>query len=687
MRGRWVYIVALATIVLLTGYFNLSSLNSIPMEAHAWAQTDHYSLALGFERNGLNFFKPETFVMNHQFPYNFLRPAKNSITAVDFPIHEYIPALFMKLFHSRSPLFFRLYVLLLSVIGLFYLFRLALLITGDELLSLGMLVWSATVPVFALFQGSFMPSIPSLSLMTIGMYYYFHHVETQDKKPFITAILFLTIAALTRKTFAIPLVAIGGYEIIKTFRNPKYGKGYKLNTYIALLLVFLGYQVYNHYLFYNYGSVFLNYFLPPHNWVEVQRLLSIIWSKWLLTFGSPFHYVLLFSALVLLGFNAKKIITGNNTVHKSLLFISSLMIIGDLIFFVMMMKQWEHHDYYLNDTFFLPTFILLSLALAQIPKKTLNRKSVKLGWAILILITGLYGALYAKKIKQNRANINYHSRTYTTFKNFSGTEKFLDSLGVSKAAKILVLDAYAPNLPFLLMNRKGMAIMSTTVRNLDETMKWHYDLLALQDTFILSDIYPNAPQIINKFEKIATNGKVSFFKRLAKDKIGSIESFIGLDTTTRAMHSLEKFEHSYDSTYHSEWEYLRIVKEPKEPQNSIMYFKEGEEFGMKWEHPCPNILHNKSFLLFNGRFKAFTEDVIYLAVTYGQFITNDTLYRDKLIRNQLFPYKKWRSIAIEIPLDPIPANLPDCTLRIYLWNKNKRKLFLDDVELSIYPYK
>ncbi len=682
MNTRWPYWTALAIILLLTLFLNHKRLGELPMEAHAWAQTDHFSLALGFERNGLNFFKPETYILNHQFPYNFLRPAKNSITSVDFPVHEYIPAIFMKLLGTRSPMVFRVYVLLLSIIGLFYLFRLALLITGDEIWSLAILLWSSTVPVYALFQGSFMPSIPSLSLMIIGMYYYFHHVETEERKPFITAIIFLTIAALTRKTFAIPLVAIGVYEIFGTFKQNKSSNSYKIATYILMLLVFLSYQVYNHYLFYNYGSVFLNYFLPPHNSVEVQNLLTIIRDKWLLTFGSPFHYLLLMTSIVLIIKYFKSIISKKNPLHRAVLMILSLMLLGDFIFFGMMMKQWEHHDYYLNDTFYMPTLLLVALAFSQIPLREWTHWK-RLAIVGGILLSGIYTAVYAQRAKADRANINMHSRTYATYRNFIGTGAFLDSLGISKDAKILVMDAYAPNLPFLLMDRKGMAIMSTTVRNLDEAMKWKFDLLALQDTFILSDIYPNAPNIIHRFKKIASNGKVNFYKRAPKSYVGNLETFLGLDTTRRVFHTEENFEHGEDTTYLSPWEFPRIVPDPDRANNHIMYLKEGEEFGMKWEHSCPEILSDYSMLIFKGKFKAFTPDKIFIVTTYGRFITNDTLYKAKSIEQQLYPFKKWRSIALKIPLEP-SISRTDCSLSVYIWNEKKRKILMDDIGFSIY---
>jgi len=105
-------ILGLTIILLLAFLFQYRYMNEFPTYIHAWAQSDRYALALGFTNNHLNFFKPQTFIMNPQFPGDFLIPKNESITAVNFPIHDYIPAVIMKLSSIRSPWIFRLYILL-----------------------------------------------------------------------------------------------------------------------------------------------------------------------------------------------------------------------------------------------------------------------------------------------------------------------------------------------------------------------------------------------------------------------------------------------------------------------------------------------------------------------------------------------------------------------------------------------
>src|SRR5690606_22601942 len=148
MRTRAEKYFVLLLLVFFGFLYQSKYINEFPSHIHAWAQSDRYALSLGFLDNGLNFFKPQTFVYNHQFPDNWKVPSEKTITAVDFPIHDYIPALIMKLTGNTSPFVFRGYVLLYALLGFFFLFKLAYAVSNNYLKSVFTLVFAATSPVF-----------------------------------------------------------------------------------------------------------------------------------------------------------------------------------------------------------------------------------------------------------------------------------------------------------------------------------------------------------------------------------------------------------------------------------------------------------------------------------------------------------------------------------------------------------
>src|ERR1039457_4980267 len=151
-------------ILMLTGLvFQWKYLNEFPSHIHAWAQSDRYALALGFNRNEFDFFLPQTFVLNHQFPGGHEFANKTTITAVDFPIHDYMAALLMNLFGTTAPWVFRLYILVYSLIGLFFLYKTSELLVRNKLLSILMVIFASTSRVFIYYQAGFLPSVPSVS--------------------------------------------------------------------------------------------------------------------------------------------------------------------------------------------------------------------------------------------------------------------------------------------------------------------------------------------------------------------------------------------------------------------------------------------------------------------------------------------------------------------------------------------
>ena len=114
-------------VILVMGFLlHRNYITEFPMHTHAWTQSDRLALAYGFVNNGLNFFEPETFSLlkNESNIEDWKFPTNQSITAVDFPIHDFVPAIVMKLSGNKAPWIFRLYILLYSFIGLYVLFKL-----------------------------------------------------------------------------------------------------------------------------------------------------------------------------------------------------------------------------------------------------------------------------------------------------------------------------------------------------------------------------------------------------------------------------------------------------------------------------------------------------------------------------------------------------------------------------------
>jgi hypothetical protein len=145
-------------------FLHYKDINKLPSSIHAWAQSDHYALALGFHNDGFNFFKPTTFALDLQFPAKEQVENPQGITSVDFPILHYTVALAMKMLGTTSPWIFRIISLLISFLALFYLFRMVSSIKN---------VWAASLitaficfqPIYSYYQTGFHVSSAAFNVL------------------------------------------------------------------------------------------------------------------------------------------------------------------------------------------------------------------------------------------------------------------------------------------------------------------------------------------------------------------------------------------------------------------------------------------------------------------------------------------------------------------------------------------
>ncbi|HKK81407.1 MAG TPA: glycosyltransferase family 39 protein, partial [Prolixibacteraceae bacterium] len=504
------YSLLVILIIILTGtYFQKNHINEFPSHIHAWAQSDRYALALGFTNNNLNFFKPETFTLNHQFPDKWTTPTEHSVTAVDFPIHDYIPAVVMKITNNRSPWIFRVYILLYSFLGLFFLFRLSFLITQNFLKSILATLFAATSPIFIYYQGGFLPTIPSLANGIIGIYFYSCYLKEQRNRDFTLSLLFITLAALSRTTFAITLIALFAVEFIR-FLNGEIKLKPKITPIVVSVAILLGYFLYNQHLRNEYGSNFLSHFLPPENLKHAFELIGLTLQNWEFHYFTKAHYIIITGIFLIASIVIIRKSTLKSHFNFILILLSVIMLSGCALFSVLMMQQFPAHDYYFLDTFFLPVVLLFSIALSFIP---LRNKMSKTAAFVMFIIFACFSVNEAINKQEERRVTGAWDKTMATINNFENADAFLDSLAIPNNAKILTLGAYAPNIPFILMDKKGYAVMSTQRENIDHALSWDYDYAVMQNQFILSDIYSSYPEIINKLDEIAGNGKISIYRK------------------------------------------------------------------------------------------------------------------------------------------------------------------------------
>ena len=493
-------------LLLLSLFFYYNTITSPVKDRHAWASADHFAISLGFIENGFDFFHPETKCLNPQFPANnrnyekpfWSNPIEHAkgITAVDFPIHHYAIASIMYILKTDQTYVYRIYMLLISLIGLFYLYKTSMLLTSSNKYSIFLVIFLFLSPTFSFYASSFLPSQASFSLLMIAGFQYLKFYKTQKDKYFYYFLLLLLIASLARLPFTIYLIAICSLFIFEGIIH-KIFQWKKILLSILLINIVLLYFFYNKlYLYENYGSNFLNHATPVTSFTQFFEVLK----------GSIFHqswrYLTLVQYVILLIISYQLIKNKSNFLHFKkhqqpfyFLLISS---IGIFVYMLLMLPQFVSHDYYILDTF-LPILIYFMMSVYRIvPPKLLK----KIFLALCIFGFILNRIVYMYGYAERKTDLVEQTR-----KNFLGSNATLDSLKINKSDRILLIDSYCPNLAFINMKRKGYVIMDTSYENIKNGLNWDYDYIITQNFSYQESVLKSYPNFENETEIFFTNNK------------------------------------------------------------------------------------------------------------------------------------------------------------------------------------
>lgn len=507
------WIIALVFIILSGLIIQWRYMDEFPSYIHAWSQADRYALALGFVNNDLDLLHPETFIYNKQFPHKWNHPYDNTITSVDFPILEYFVAIVMKITGLTSPFIFRICSLLVAFIGMFFLYKLTFLITKDWIKSILLVAIAMTSPVYAYYFNGFIPSIPAFTFMLIAYYCYFKYLTNNEVKEFNVAILFCTLSMLTRSSFAVAYIAILCFEFLRILKKESSFINKIIPISISFVL-FLSYYFWNRHLANENGTLFLGDLMLADNWEDFVYCITKAKDNWKLHYFTNRHYwifaLFIVSALLCGVFNfikkKKENVVEENNVGLSLWWICAILFFGNICFLVAMVRQFPNHDYYFIDTFFLPILLLMILTLNVLPK-IVNFKQVVFPMALLLFFI-VFMIKDVNEMQVKRRAWWWGKDSERTINNYQGSEQFLDSLNITRDAKILALFAYPQNTPFILMNRKGFTEMHDREENVKIKLDFDYDYLVIEN-----ELYKENSEILTSLQYIADNGKIMIFSK------------------------------------------------------------------------------------------------------------------------------------------------------------------------------
>lgn len=451
---------------------------------HAWAMADHFAIAQGFLNNNFDFFHPETYCLNPQFTpgkikektteyWSYSLENAKGTTAIDFPIHHYAIALLTKIFHTKTSDTFRMYMLFVSLLGLFYLCKTVLYVTKSKVAMFFLLAFVTLAPTYSYYAIGFLPSAASLAFLFIASYYVTRYFETPNNTLIVRSLIFLLIAGMARFPFTIYLLGLLGILILKSIKQKKIA-WFPIISNVLCLLVIFGYFYFNKfYLSYNFGSNFLNY---PIYIKSFQHLVACTWGilyyeSW--RYMTIIHYALLLGGIIVI--YKKRSNLKIEKKYKWLFYYISLVTLGVFLYSILMFPQFVAHDYYILDTFF-P--VLLFWMIGSFRHLDTRHVEFLKKYKVILLISSLILNLFVFKIGYDHRPDSNIDKTRV---NFTGSSKTLDSLNISKDAKILLINSYSPNLAFIGLERKGYCVMNVNSKSVKRALSWNFDYIITQN--------------------------------------------------------------------------------------------------------------------------------------------------------------------------------------------------------------
>jgi len=125
----------------------------------------------------------------------------------------------------------------------------------------------------------------------------------------------------------------------------------------------------------------------------------------------------------------------------------------------------------------LPIMLLIALALKALPD-TKEVHHVGLGTFLVGIVCAVM-VLHAGDSQVERREME--NDALISYEHYQDADLLLDSLNISRDAKILCLYGYAQNGPFIQMKRKGFTVMTNDNNLLETALTWDFDYIVVEN--------------------------------------------------------------------------------------------------------------------------------------------------------------------------------------------------------------
>lgn len=443
-RSFIAFLLLITVLSLVFGYADL--LHRPPMGLHQWRQTDCTSLAANYAKHGMHFFEPQ---IHHVI-------GGEGKAVAEFPVIYFFVALLYKVF-GQHDFIFRLIDFLFLCAGLWSLFKMATFSLGDRLLGLLFTGFIFSSSVLAFYSISFVPDGPAFACAMIGWGMFFHFSQSGRMRHLNISLAAFTFAGLLKATTFMSVVVIGLLflaEWLLKLRIKKEGKVFNQPAWKVLaagLGAFLLMGIW-YYWAIQYNKAHSSIYFSTRMWpfwemetAEIKETFDLMFNYW----GNDYFWrkswpLIALISLVPLVFVRK--------VPRLLGLVALGMLAGGLVFMSAWFFAFKDHDYYFIQV--IPALIFFMLAgLATLRNRFPNLRNSLLPALVMLVLVGFSARNTHKQYQKRFFPGGAH---YTTVNEaLFGAATRLDSLGISREAKLICLPDYTPNASLYFLDRPG----------------------------------------------------------------------------------------------------------------------------------------------------------------------------------------------------------------------------------------
>jgi len=508
--------VVLGCILLMSVIYLSPIIPEGPKRTHMWRQADCLSITQHYYQ-GNGFLEPEMHILLGD-DYTSGR------SAGEFPLLYYAVATLWKVL-GPSYWSYRLLYAIILIGGIWSFYRSLVLMFNTRFWPAWLTLLLYTSPIYIYYGVSFLTDVPAFSFVLMAIHALFLYRINGRYRLFLLSMLLIALAGLLKVSSLIAFVFLMFIYVIERFpvstlKNEKLFR-HPLREFAGLAIVplfILGWYTYAH--FYNEASGFkytFNSIYPfwRKNAEELEQFQELFETY---IISAVFHWSVLGLLFIVSIFNLlliRKI--------PLLAYLSNLIIlVGGASFFLLWMPLMSHHDYYYIALLILFPAILIPFYqyMRQQHFGWLQSRAVRSIAAFFLIFNFVYctSVVYLKSDVQNIPRLLISNQKFVKMMEYFNWEKrgnydrlvrmesFMNKLGITEDAKVVIFPDPSFNVTLYLLNRRGWTGREefNSIQDMERLMqRGPTHLILLEDKMLKMDyLQPYLAQPIGNFEGV-----------------------------------------------------------------------------------------------------------------------------------------------------------------------------------------